>query len=330
MEEKAVSPEYVEEVLDLLDIVQPAETPRAEADEIIELSLDDIAAPAANGEELLELVDVIGREDGAEQGSDEILLTERLVLPGEEAPAGADPVPAPQAVEPAPSFIEEAAFERFAAEVEDRFTALEKRQEEDVQAMLTSLGEAEQLSAARLDALRAELPSQEDSASELQNALQRLSALEEKYASGLQAFDERLAALEEKHTAEVQALEARLAAAEERASALAAEADGLRQALNDIPSHFFDDSLCRQALEEQFAPVIEGRLAQFAEERSAKEEGRAALLASSEETALLLKKLEARVDDWESRCEQEASLAAARVIREEIAAMRAGAARMQH
>ena len=330
MEEKAVSPEPVEEVLDLLDVVQPAEAPRAEVDEIIELSLDDIAAPAESGEELLELVDVIGREGEAEQGSDEILLTDRLVLPGEDASAGADPVPAPQAVEPAPSFIEEAAFERFAAEVEDRFAALEKRQEEDVQAMLTSLGEAEQLSAARLEALRAELPAQGGSASELQNALQRLSALEEKYASELQAFDERLAALEEKHTAEVQALEARLAAAEERASVLAAEAEGLRQALNDMPSHFFDDSLCRQALEEQFAPVIEGRLAQFAEEHPAEEEGRAALLASSEETAVLLKKLEARVDDWESRCEQEASLAAARVIREEIAAMRAGAARMQH
>ena len=38
MEEKAVSPEYVEEVLDLLDIVQPAEAPRAEADEVIELA----------------------------------------------------------------------------------------------------------------------------------------------------------------------------------------------------------------------------------------------------------------------------------------------------
>jgi hypothetical protein len=38
--------------------------------------------------------------------------------------------------------------------------------------------------------------------------------------------------------------------------------------------------------------------------------------------------LEGRVAAWESRCEQEAALAAARVIREEIAAMRAGAARM--
>ena len=52
MEEKAVSPEPVEEVLDLLDVVQPAEAPRAEVDEIIELSLDDIAAPAESGEEL--------------------------------------------------------------------------------------------------------------------------------------------------------------------------------------------------------------------------------------------------------------------------------------
>jgi len=43
-----------------------------------------------------------------------------------------------------------------------------------------------------------------------------------------------------------------------------------------------------------------------------------------------MKSLEERVERWEQRCEQEASLAAARVIREEIAAMRAGAARMAH
>ena len=43
-----------------------------------------------------------------------------------------------------------------------------------------------------------------------------------------------------------------------------------------------------------------------------------------------MKGLHERMDKWEEHYEQEAALAAARIIREEIAAMRAGAARMQH
>ena len=43
-----------------------------------------------------------------------------------------------------------------------------------------------------------------------------------------------------------------------------------------------------------------------------------------------MKGLHERMDMWEEHYEQEAALAAARIIREEIAAMRAGAARMQH
>jgi len=41
----------------------------------------------------------------------------------------------------------------------------------------------------------------------------------------------------------------------------------------------------------------------------------------------VLEALEKRVTEWESRCEQEAALAAARIIREEIAVMRAASAR---
>jgi len=52
------------------------------------------------------------------------------------------------------------------------------------------------------------------------------------------------------------------------------------------------------------------------------------IIDTIEELAQHLIELEERVNGWEVRCEQEAALAAARVIREEIAALRAGAARM--
>jgi hypothetical protein len=46
-----------------------------------------------------------------------------------------------------------------------------------------------------------------------------------------------------------------------------------------------------------------------------------------EDRVEVLEALEKRVAEWESRCEQEAALAAARIIREEIAVMRAASAR---
>jgi hypothetical protein len=63
---------------------------------------------------------------------------------------------------------------------------------------------------------------------------------------------------------------------------------------------------------------------------SAEEEANRAVAESVEMLEEQVKGLNERMDKWEEHYEQEAALAAARIIREEIAAMRAGAARMQH
>ena len=144
MEERAVSPAHEEEVVELLDIVQSAEAAEGAVDEggeVVELAPEDIEAFADGEEEPLMLVDVLSRGDGAEQG--EALPLDRLVLPGNvEEPCGTGDAPQAQeapAPEEVPSFVEEAAFERFAAELDERFLAIEERQQAEAQALEQAL-----------------------------------------------------------------------------------------------------------------------------------------------------------------------------------------------
>ena len=144
MEERAVSPAHEEEVVELLDIVQSAEAAEGAVDEggeVVELAPEDIEAFAEGEEEPLMLVDVLSRGDEAEQG--EALPLDRLVLPGNaEEPCGTGEAPQAQeapAPEEVPSFVEEAAFERFAAELDERFLAIEERQQAEAQASVSRL-----------------------------------------------------------------------------------------------------------------------------------------------------------------------------------------------
>ena len=79
MEERAFSPEHEEEVIELLDIVQPAAEGEERGEDIIELAAEDIesfgdAVPHASDsseEEPLELVDVVAEGEAVEQRGDE-------------------------------------------------------------------------------------------------------------------------------------------------------------------------------------------------------------------------------------------------------------------
>ncbi len=168
---------------------------------------------------------------------------------------------------------------------------------------------------------------------EVQAAEQKIASFKENAAAQAESFEARLAALEQVQAGAVQALEARLVSAEEKLEALEGRAEAMRQELAEHLSHFFEDPSARLALEEMVSRMVEARLPSVSEtenavEASREEESRRAVIETVDELTLHVGELEKRVAEWEERCEQESALAAARVIREEIAAMKAGAARM--
>ena len=340
MEERAVSPAHEEEVVELLDIVQSAEAAEGAVDEggeVVELAPEDIEAFAEGEEEPLMLVDVLSRGDEAEQG--EALPLDRLVLPGNaEETCGTGEAPQTQeapAPEDAPSFVEEAAFERFAAELDERFLAIEERQQAEAQASEQALDGLRSVQEGEGRALHERLSALQQAFSAEMLALRAEFAPSEEGGAEVQALAQRLDALGERHGAEMQALQAALASVEERLAVLDVENAELRKALSESPSALLADSSLHMALEEMVGRMIEARMAALSdadgqESAPAEEAAPAASAEALEALAGQMKSLEERVERWEQRCEQEASLAAARVIREEIAAMRAGAARMAH
>ena len=340
MEERAVSPAHEEEVVELLDIVQSAEAAEGAVDEggeVVELAPEDIEAFADGEEEPLMLVEVLSRGDGAEQG--ESLPLDRLVLPGNaEEPCGTGDAPQAQEApspEKAPSFVEEAAFERFAAELDERFLAIEERQQAEAQASEQALAGLRSVQEGEGRALHERLSALQQAFSAEMLALRAEFAPSEEGGAEVQALAQRLDALGERHGAEMQALQAALASVEERLAVLDVENAELRKALSESPSALLADSSLHMALEEMVGRMIEARMAALSdvgvqESAPAEEAAPAASAEALESLAGQMKSLEERVERWEQRCEQEASLAAARVIREEIAAMRAGAARMAH
>ncbi len=357
MKDRVLSPEGSEEVIELLDIVDPAssedqngehaeqiltEVPldEAEPEAVIELGAEDLAL----ADDALELTDVVAQEEG-----DVLELTDLAESPAETsvgelegAEAGAEAHPVPECE---------------ASEAEEQG------------------GEA----ATAMDVSSDEVPAGEVAEKDTGAASSDVEAV----LSLVAELDERMNRQEAARDAAFRAMEERLASLELRCAELDAKVEGLQQQLSECSSMFLGDAGVRLALEEMVSRMIEARMPaipEYAEEcevqadaeysvpaeivsseiatdrtgpeesltdaepveqpeenapegdvpaEEPEEEGFSpqAVLDTIDELVLHLGELEERVSGWEVRCEQEAALAAARVIREEIAALRAGAAR---
>lgn len=359
MEERTFSREHEEEVLELVDIVPAGSTP--EEGDIIELALEDIESSG----DILELTETVGdplelsdvvEAPRAEQDDDRglpELFGEPDSVKKEEALAENDEPGQPAGQ----SFVEEETFLRLSSELEERIRALEERHAAEVQAFEERLSAEAEKRAALMEAFQFSMAAAEkkhaDEAGELRAAL---SASEEARALDVQALQDRLAASEEARAelaARVEDLQIQLTecstlflgdadvrlALEEMVSRMlearmpaAPEAEGLSEAGDgDVPADG-GEAPAEEALSlgEPASPAEEVLAAEeeIPAVPSEDEEARRAIVETIDELSLHVGELEERVAAWEARCEQEAALAAARVIREEIAAMRAGAARM--
>ncbi|MBR6625930.1 MAG: hypothetical protein IKL01_06975 [Mailhella sp.] len=354
MEERTFSREHEEEVLELVDIVPSGGKP--EDDDIIELALEDMDS----SEDILELTDVVGdpleladvaEDSPAEQGDDDRGLPE---LFGDPAPAVKQEAPAETAAPEAPSFVEEETFLRLSSELEKRIRTLEERHAAEVQSFEERLSASAEKHAALMEAFQFSMAAAETKhAAEADELRASLKAAEECRASEVQALQERLVASEEARAelaARVEDLQIQLT---ECSTLFLGDAD-VRLALEEMVSRMIEARLPAEPepeeepegaeeampaeevlLDEAEASVEENHVdeavseaEELAEVPSEEEEARRAIVETIDALSLHVNELEERVASWEVRCEQEAALAAARVIREEIAAMRAGAARM--
>jgi len=375
MEKRSFSPEHEDEVVDLLDIVPSGIAPDEEGEDIIELTREDIQAGESDMEDILDLTDVVeAANTKLSDAADGSLLSLGAVPAGSapaereeaglpelfEAPASEEPDIMEEEPVPAPACVEEEVFLRFAAEFEERLNALELRRTAELQSFEQRLAEEADRHAAEMQAFQASF-----------------TQLEQSYASTAQELQDAFSASEEELSAKVQALEERLAASEEARTVLAARVEELEQQLVKCSSLFLEDPTLRLALEEMVSRMLEARMPVAlqseagvgsaedvavaeegqvrSEEASAcpdgadveeaspevrpaaegsvpseEEEARRAIVETIDELSLHLSELEERVAAWEARCEQEAALAAARVIREEIAVIKSGASRMAH
>lgn len=229
---------------------------------------------------------------------------------------------------------EKDAFLSLAAELEARLNALAARYEAEAQTLMARLDAAEQRALtceaqaeehqrrfdAELEALAARLAAAEQRneeltirAAELEAQLEACSARTvdaetlrlELEASAGRMIDERMAAL---LPAEGSAMEAVEVGADAPCETEASAENGMTGE-GDVTA---DESVDSEA---------------GAPENSVSPSTEEVFYARVDDIAAQVGELEARVAGWELRCEQEAALAAARVIREEIAALRADAAR---
>lgn len=362
MEERTFSHGHEEEVLELVDIVHSGMAPVE--DGITELALED----GEPSEDLLELTDVVEspleltevvEPAGAEQ-AEECGLPE---LFGEAVPVKADHAPeeaAPEEEPSAPAFVDEETFLRLNAELEGRIRALEERHAAETRALEERLAASAEAQAALMEAFQSGMAAAESRhAAEVDELRAALSSAEGR-ALEVQALQERLASSEAAHaelSARMEVLQQQMA---ECSSLFLGDAD-LRLALEEMVSRMIEarmpagaeaeelDGLSEKspACEEGALPAGAGEIqpeaalspeeaageavpdaGELPSAPSAEEDARRAIVETIDELSLHVSELEERVASWEVRCEQEAALAAARVIREEIAAMRAGAARM--
>ena len=126
--------------------------------------------------------------------------------------------------------------------------------------------------------------------------------------------DERLLEMEKRHEAEVEALQARIAALEKANAELMENVESLSQQIAQAGTMFMEDASVRLNMEEMVSRMLDARLPATAEQ----EEN-----AGENDIAVRVTALEKRMQEWEQQSEHKAASAAARVIREEIAAMRA-------
>lgn len=133
---------------------------------------------------------------------------------------------------------------------------------------------------------------------------------------GCAACEARLRALEESHQAAVRALEERLAAVEKACAELAENVESLSQQLAQAGAMFLEDASVRLNMEEMVSHMLDARLPAPLEQEEESP-------LSMQDLAGRMDELERRMDEGQVHSEQMAALAAAKIIREEIAAMKA-------
>lgn len=193
-------------------------------------------------------------------------------------------------------------------------------------ARLDEAGEVRRTLEGAVEALRQELAVAEEERAALATSVQELQAT-------LSAAEEARHALAE--TVEAQRLQLEQAEEERRASAVALSESmvGLQQTLQTgaQPTAFLEDASLRLALEELVCRMMDARFETFAQEQSVAQAERQAVEAAVMQAATVsserLSAVEQRMTDWEAQSGQMAAAAAARVIRDEIAAMKAEASR---
>ena len=112
----------------------------------------------------------------------------------------------------------------------------------------------------------------------------------------------------------LRSLEERLAAAEKVCAELAESVESLSQQLAQAGAMFMEDASVRLNMEEMVSRMLDARLPSAEEQEGSSGEG---------DLAVRLEELERRMEEGQARSEQLAALAAAKVIREEIAAIKA-------
>ena len=134
----------------------------------------------------------------------------------------------------------------------------------------------------------------------------------------VEALEARLRALEERQKLVVRTLEERLAVMEKTCAELSENVENLSQQIAQAGAMFLEDASVRLNMEEMVSRMLDARLPSGTEleEDERQEQGLAERMDA----------LERRMAEEEARGEQMAAAAAVRVIRDEIAAMRAEAA----
>lgn len=382
MEDRKLSPECAEEVIELLDIVDSAELAEQHGesanltheevasdtttDAVLELGEEDIVSVdealdltdvvESSDSEILELTEVadssessVGEPYRAEVEADAQLMPEASVAEekGEEGVTAMDASSEESSLQQTPP-VSEAADEGIAADIEavlaltaeldERIGYQEKTQDTRFQALEEQLAASERRCAeleGRVEELQHQLA--ECSSMFLGDAGVRLT-LEEMVSRMIEA---RIPATPDEACVEpVEVIETPAVEEEMPESPLGEDvtpfvseeagicvAEDAVEAVDVTPSVSTDEELEADTSEAYVADQIS------VEESAPVESGedtpsQQIIIDTIEEMAQHLIELEERVNGWEVRCEQEAALAAARVIREEIAALRAGAARM--
>ena len=128
-------------------------------------------------------------------------------------------------------------------------------------------------------------------------------------------------ALRERYEAEIHTLEERIASLEQRCTELADNVESLSQQLAQVGTMFLEDASVRLSMEEMVSHMLDARMPSSVDQEDAPD---------GSDLLTRMESLEKRMQDWEEKGDQRAAAAAARVIRDEIAAMRADAHTASH